>query len=183
MQGTFTTQIGPTPAQQVDPATLYGALLNIRSPGLMAAGGGLGPKDRPFLGMAPGVIPIGDAMFPNGTGINDTFLRSSDPAAPADPTGQGGPLKPRLFMPSRYFNPQNLQQLVHPYLQYEMLNKIYNNLTSRSNVFAVWCTIGFFQVVDDTVTPPKLGPETNTVPSAGLTANEVAWSAPLPGPL
>jgi hypothetical protein len=88
------------------------------------------------------VIPgTNDPLFPGGSGIENTILRSIPP---------GGPTAPRLFQ-----NPG----APHPYLQDEILNKIYNNITTRSNVFAVWITVGFFNVIDDTTRPVKLGAE------------------------
>lgn len=128
-----------------DPNTVYVRLLALRTPG-----GTPGSKDRPFLSLAVGLSPKpgdgtypagGDALFPNGSGINDTLLRSALPDGSAD--------TPRLFeVPGE-----------HPYLRFELMTKFFNNVTTRSNVFAIWLTVAFFEVVDDTSRPVKLGPE------------------------
>jgi hypothetical protein len=144
-----------------DVQTIWGLMMNLRSPGnangtlgvpgpvgLTAAqltqlnaqyallGGTVPPRlNRPFLPLATGLSPGqagGDNQNLNPRGIEDTLLRSV--------TGAAGPY--RLFQP----NPQPVptQPAAHPYQQYELLTKIFNNTTTRSNVFAVWITIGFF---------------------------------------
>src|SRR5439155_6914705 len=90
-------------------------------------GGTPGPNDRPFWPLSVGTIPPG-GQFPHGGGIHETFLRL------LAPSGTG-----------------------HPYLDRELLTKISNHLTTRSNVFAVWLTVGFFEVTYDSTRPGKLG--------------------------
>lgn len=47
----------------------------------------------------------------------------------------------------------------HPYLRAALMQKIYNNVTTTSNVFAVWWTVGFFEVEPGDDRPAKLGVE------------------------
>lgn len=102
--------------------------------------GGPSQDDKPFRSVATGLYPATDEQFP-GSNINHTALQ----ARAADSTKQ------RLF--------QVPVGSPHPYLQYQLLNKIFNNITVRSNVFAVWLTVGFFEVTDDSTRPVKLGAE------------------------
>jgi hypothetical protein len=81
---------------------------------------------RPFYGMASGFVAPGDTQHPTGTSIVNTLLRR-DPVT----TTRG------LF---------ETPNTVHPQRAQEILTKIANNLTTRSNVFAVWVTVGFFEV-------------------------------------
>jgi hypothetical protein len=170
-----------------------GTLLALRSPGMVPPQTELLPnyqlkptstwvptitgKDRPFLGMGIGNLPAyvqnnqnNDAqnVFDDGTakqnatktayittGVDDTILRSLN--------GNG-------FTDQRLFDvpdPQGGSPL-HPYQKGELLSKIYGQLTTRSNVFAVWLTVGFFEVAKDPTTgqyvgdqyrPVKLGAE------------------------
>jgi hypothetical protein len=82
---------------------------------------------RPFVGFSAGGIAAGDTQYPNGFGIQDTFFRPD----PTSATGAG------LF--------ENIGG-VHPQRSHELITKIANNVTTRSNVFAVWMTVGYFEM-------------------------------------
>jgi hypothetical protein len=132
-----------------DVTTVFNALIAKRDP---SGGFGTGPG-TPFWGFGVGSAAGGDAMdpnqIPNGTatprGITNTLL------SPNTTT-------PMTFDP--YANDtMPATSAMNPYKRLEMLTKIYNNLTTRSNVFAVWLTAAFFKVTDDTQTPVQLGAE------------------------
>src|SRR5262249_33394334 len=61
-------------------------------------------------------------------------------------------LRPNLFAIGAGTN-------AHPYAQVALLQKIFNNITTTSNVFGVWWTVGYFEVVDESVRPARLGKE------------------------
>jgi hypothetical protein len=97
--------------------------------------------DKPFHSAATGLYPArGEVQFA-GSSIDNTVLQA----------WAGNPSRQRLF--------QVPVHPAHPSLQYQLLDKIFNNLTVRSNVFAVWVTVGFFEVTDDSSRPVKLGSE------------------------
>jgi hypothetical protein len=141
----------PQPSNQfttADVDAIYQRMLTLRTPG-----GVPGPNDRPFLSLATGYSRKDSATDPDpqypdrDRGINDTLLRSADAGADALP--DGGARTPRLFEVAG----------THPYVRDELLTKLFNNVTTRSNVFAVWVTVGFFEVTDETARPVKLGAE------------------------
>ena len=77
--------------------------------------------DQPFQPPSAGYINAGDLQFPNGQGVRTQFWAWGTFPNPAQ---------------------------THPYLRNELLTKIYNNVTTRSNTFAVYCTIGYFEVTN-----------------------------------
>jgi hypothetical protein len=124
----------PTPPSGVTPGTLYVP----------------GAGDKPFWSLATGFATAGttnDSMGTTNRGVDNTVLR---PATLGASWNTGRLAEPGSATPA----------FTHPYQRYELLTKIFNNLTTRSNVFAVWLTVGFFDVIDDTTLPVKLGAET-----------------------
>jgi hypothetical protein len=140
--GTGTGQDNPT-----SPSSIYWRLMQLRKGGPpYDLRNGIAPaaNDRPFLGMGTGFTMGADTVSnnPRGRGMDDTLFRQY--VVPGST-----PVITPLFQ----------VQGAHPYLQWELLTKIYNNVTCRSNVFAVWLTVGFFEVTDASTQPPTLGAE------------------------
>jgi len=101
-----------------------------------------GAVERPLWGAAPisgqGKDPQYPDQGPNGVGVQNTLY--------------GGALTPQTLSAPPSTTP-------NPYAYFELLTKIQNNVTTRSNTFAVFLTVGFFKVIDDTALPVKLGAE------------------------
>jgi hypothetical protein len=136
--------------QQID--TIFQNLVTRRSPSLLV-NGALSATDRPFLGMAPGPSANADPQYPQLVGIDNTLFASTN----------GNATDPRMFGVPVTLPPTdpNYPNQAHPYQQSALMTKIFSNVTTRSNVFAVYITVGFFEVNDDTVRPVKLGAELN----------------------
>jgi hypothetical protein len=141
---------------QADVDAIWATLLTLRSPNYAAGksftqnGSLVGANDRPFLGNAQGFYAP-DVQNPQGRGIDDTMFRAF--------TAGSTPAARRLFdLPPATMTTLGTD---NPYVRSELLTKIANNVTSRSNVFAVWLTVGFFEVRDSTTRPVTLGAEMN----------------------
>jgi hypothetical protein len=93
---------------------------------------------RPVFGFSPGNIAGSSPPLPNGLNHEDSWWRPPPSAVPGTP-------------------PILLNDSPSPPLQEsaDFFAKIYDRITTRSNVFAVWCTVGFFEVDQN----GKLGPE------------------------
>jgi hypothetical protein len=136
---------GPAPNNftQADVNSLWTNLMMLRSSNLT-----LSSTDSPFWSLATGLYPAADTQYAN-FGINNTLLRSA--------TAGGAGNTQRLF--ETLSGGFNTAGSTTPYSRYQLLSKIFNNVTTRSNVFGVWLTVGFFEVTDDTQVPVQLGAE------------------------
>lgn len=125
------------------------------------------PEDRPFQGMGTGDVAATFPAIPQ-EGIGNTFLsdryqerpsgfvnfpaaRNGDMTSPVG--GDNGDLHRFTRTLFEIGNPGQ----DHPYRRFELLSKIWNNMTVRSNTFSVWMTIGFFEYDEATGLGAELG--------------------------
>jgi hypothetical protein len=90
---------------------------------------------RPFR--SPGGGQYGTGTLANLTPtaeINSTILRATSPTSPATP----------LFQYASSAQVDHTDR--NPYFRYEGLERLGNLVTTRSNVYAVWITVGYFEV-------------------------------------
>jgi hypothetical protein len=153
------------PGTPEDTTTLFGKLVALRTPNLLNKANPGGPAlqetDSPFRSLTTGLSPAPpnpDPQYPMGVSLDNTVVRG----VPANPMpGPGTP----YYAGQRWFAPpvdamKQDPNAVNPFFKEEVLAKVANHLTTRSNVFAVWVTVGFFEVTSPPgVNPPQLGAE------------------------
>jgi len=96
---------------------------------------------NPFRGYGgASLVPLVELRTAIGSDINATLLRPS----PTNPTTP-------LFLANSTLPVNNTDR--NPYFRYQELQRLANKVTTQSNVYAVWITVGYFEV---TPVPPAV---------------------------
>jgi hypothetical protein len=139
--------------------------------------------DLPFRSWGVGRTTIAAPQMIQPTDIHNTLLRGWPTSGgfpfPTAGSGRSTADMPLFFDSRATAAPPGgsgaTSLLGYPNFQYQSLTKISNNVTTRSNVFAVWITVGFFEVLNEDPNrlntapndfgvdnaPPELGREIN----------------------
>jgi hypothetical protein len=132
-------------------------------------------NDRPFrsfsVGTAPAPYPP-DPLKPVLPSIHSTFFRGLvDAPYPVAPVFEDdrGPKRGGLPNPPPGITGSTSDLADYPYFRWQLLQKMSNVFTTRSNVFAVWVTVGFFDVGNED--PLRLGAGINAPPQLGAEIN------------
>lgn len=113
-------------------------------PGATVHDGVPGGTDRPFLPLGVAEVAAGGDTFLGGASLKDDTLLRADPSSPP------GTSYLSVRDPASPLNPADSH-----YRRAEALRKIMNNVTTTSDTFAVWVTVGYFEVeTGSEVTPP-----------------------------
>jgi len=132
---------------QAEVDTVFTNFLTGRSPTNLPAFG-----DNPIWGFGLGNSAGNDNWTGAPRGICNSFFRLNTlPLVGNAPTS--------VFDLPNKDNSTPPVEIRNGFQQKELLSKIYNNVTTKSNVFGVWITTGYFEVTDDTTQPPTLGAE------------------------
>ncbi len=134
---------------QVEVNTVFTNFMTSRSPSLNNEPA-LG--DKPIWGFGVGKAAGGDDWTSTERGLCNSLFRLNT-LPPAANTGTG------VFdLPNKDTSAPPVE-IRNAFQEKELLSKIYNNITTKSNVFGVWITTGYFEVTNELTNPPTLGAE------------------------